>query len=67
MIQWLILHAPNAGGPGLIPGQGTRFRMPQLKISHSHFTIKTLLSSFNGPEAGGPELTDKKVKERERG
>ena len=67
MIQWPRLHAPNAGGPGLIPGQGTRFHMPQLKISHSHATIKTLLRSFNGPEPSGPELTDKKVKERERG
>ena len=24
MIQWLRLHATNAGGAGLIPGQGTR-------------------------------------------
>ena len=30
MDQWLRLRAPNAGGPGLIPGQGTRSRMPQL-------------------------------------
>ena len=26
-----------------------------------------VLRSFNGPEPGGPESTDKKVKERERG
>ena len=32
MVQWLRLHAPNAGGPGSIPGQGTRSHMPQLKI-----------------------------------
>ena len=25
MVQWLRLHAPNAGGPGSIPGQETRF------------------------------------------
>ena len=24
MVQWLRLHAPNAGGIGLIPGQGTK-------------------------------------------
>ena len=24
MVQWLRLHAPNAGGPDLIPGQGTK-------------------------------------------
>ena len=29
--QWLRLQAPNAGGLGLIPGQGTRSRMPQLR------------------------------------
>ena len=31
VVQWLRLHAPNAGGPGSIPGQGTRSRMPQLR------------------------------------
>ena len=31
VVQWLRLHAPNAGGLGLIPGQETRFHMPQLK------------------------------------
>ena len=23
-VQWLILHVPNAGGVGFIPGQGTK-------------------------------------------
>ena len=32
MIQWLRFHAPNAGGPGLISGQGTRSHMLQLKV-----------------------------------
>ncbi|TEA39728.1 hypothetical protein DBR06_SOUSAS3410210, partial [Sousa chinensis] len=32
VVQWLRLQAPNAGGPGSIPGQGTRSYMPQLKI-----------------------------------
>ena len=31
--QWIRLCAPNAGGPGSIPGQGTR--------SHMHATTKT--------------------------
>ena len=31
VVQWLRLRAPNAGGWGLIPGQGTRSRMPQLR------------------------------------
>ena len=30
--QWLRLRAPNAGGLGSIPGQGTRAHVPQLKI-----------------------------------
>ena len=32
--QWLKLHAPNAGSPGSIPGQGTRSCM--------HATTKSL-------------------------
>ena len=33
VVQWLRLCVPNAGGPGWIPGQGTRSYMPQLKVS----------------------------------
>ena len=29
VVQCLRLHAPNAGGLGLIPGQGPRSHMPQ--------------------------------------
>ena len=31
VVQWLRFHAPNAGGLGWIPGQGTRACMSQLK------------------------------------
>ena len=31
MVQWLRLCAPNAEGPGSIPGQGTRSRVLQLR------------------------------------
>ena len=34
-VQWLRLHAPKAGAPGSIPGQGTRRHMPQLKTQGS--------------------------------
>ena len=34
VVQWLRLHAPNAGGPGSIPGQGTR--------SHMHAATKKI-------------------------
>ena len=32
VVQCLRLHAPNARGPGLIPGQGTRPHMLQLRV-----------------------------------
>ena len=31
MVQWLRLSAVNPGGPGLIPGQGTKSSMPPLR------------------------------------
>ena len=37
--QWLRLHAPNAGGLGSIPGQGTRSHMHAATKS-SHATTK---------------------------
>ena len=33
VVQWLWLHAPNAGDPGSITGQGTRSHMLQLRPS----------------------------------
>ena len=32
MVQWLRLHAPNAGALGSILGQGTRSHMPQVTV-----------------------------------
>ena len=32
VVQWLRRHTPSAGGTGLIPGQGTKSLMPQLKM-----------------------------------
>ena len=32
VVQWLRLLDPSAGGPGLIPGQGTNFHMSQLRV-----------------------------------
>ena len=31
VVQWLRIQGPNAGSLGLIPGQGTRSLMPQLR------------------------------------
>ena len=35
MVQWLRPHAPNAGDPGSIPGQGTRSHLAQLEVPHA--------------------------------
>ena len=32
MVQWLRLHVPNAGGPALIPDQGTAAHNAAAKI-----------------------------------
>ena len=32
VVQWLRSQAPKAGGPGSIPGRGTRSHMPQLRV-----------------------------------
>ena len=40
--QWLRLHAPDTGGPGSIPGQGTRSHVPQLKIPHASMKTEDL-------------------------
>ena len=32
VVQWLRLYAPNAGGPGSVPGWGTRSLKLQLKL-----------------------------------
>ena len=32
VVQWLRFYAPDAAGWGLIPGQGSRSHMPQLKM-----------------------------------
>ena len=45
VVQWLRLHAPNAGGPGWIPGQGTRSHMPQLMTLTA--TAKTQCNHIN--------------------
>ena len=45
MVQWLGLCTPSAGGPGSIPGQGTRAHMLQLKILDA--TTKTQHSQMN--------------------
>ena len=51
MVQWLRLHTPNAGGPGVIPGQGTvsdmlQPRVPMLQQKILHAVTKTQCSQI---------------------
>ena len=71
--QWLRFRTPSAGAPGLIPGQGTRshmpqlrVRMPQLKIPHTATKIppaatKTGCSQINKEKFFLKELLLKNV------
>ena len=48
MVQWLRLPTPNAGGLGLISGQGTRshtlqLRVGMLRLKIPHVAIKKIL------------------------
>ena len=43
VVQWLKLCTHNAGGPGLIPGQGTRSLMLQLRLSTAKQVSKYFL------------------------
>ena len=45
MVQWLRLYSSNAGGPGSIPGQGTRSHIQQLSIPHAE--MKNRQSQIN--------------------
>ena len=44
--QWIRLHTPSAGGPDLIPGQGTRSHRHAATKS-SHATAKTWCNQIN--------------------
>ena len=45
VVQWLRLHAPNAGGLGSIPGQKTKTPNPMDQLS-PHATMKTQQGQF---------------------
>ena len=47
MVQWLRLHAPNAGGLSLIPGQGTRFWHATTKNSNARTKDSSFLSEYS--------------------
>ena len=64
MVQWLRLRAPNTGGPGSIPGQGTRFHMLRLKVCMSQLKRKKKKASgdvvglpYRGRQTNTPHQT----------
>ena len=48
VVQWLRPRAPNAGGPGSIPAQGTRSHMHAITKS-SHAATKSLHAATKEP------------------
>ena len=47
VVQWLRLHIPNAGGLGLIPGQGSRSHMLQLRIQNPKMGFSLNMDSID--------------------
>ena len=59
VVQWLRLHAPNAGGLSSIPSQGTRSHMQATKSSHAtakilHAAVKTQDSVCHNQDPAQP-------------
>ena len=72
VVQWLGVRAPNAGAPGLIPDQGTRSFMAQLRAgtarekridernsSRHHFTVCSSFPKFKCLNDQGKETPRK--------
>ena len=56
VVQWLRLHAPSVGRPGLIPGQRTRIHTLQLKRDPIPYaaTKKTLMPKCHNEDPAQP-------------
>ena len=52
MVQWLRLGSPDAGDPGLMPGQGTRYHTAQLRVG----SLVVQWLRLGSPNAGDPGL-----------
>ena len=65
--QWLRLHTPNAGGLGLIPGQGTRSCMLKLRVGMPHLKIPHVArKSLSATTKTNAMQSKKKRKEKKR-
>ena len=50
VVQWLTIFTPNAGGPGSIPGQGTRYHVLQLRVHMLKLKILHETMKIEDPE-----------------
>ena len=64
VVQWLSLHAPNAGGLGLVPSQGTRAHMPQLRVLTPQLKDTTCPSEDRRSHNSEPVQPKEKEKKR---
>jgi len=46
VVQCRILCPPKAGDLGLIPGQGTRFHMPQVKDAACYLAVLSKINKY---------------------
>ena len=58
VVQWLRLHAPNAGGSGSIPGQGARTHIPQLRVCMLRLKISRAAVQMGHPVCGTAKTRD---------
>ena len=61
MVQWLRLHAPNAGGTSSIPGQGTKIphatqlSQKKKKILNTYLAYQFRLANMDNAYDGKPK------------
>ena len=56
VVQWLRICVPNSWGRGLIPGQGTRFLMPQLRPDTAKKKKKKSLAGYQQAKSSNIEI-----------
>ena len=64
VIQWLRIRAPNAGGSGSIPGQGTRSHMPQASICMLQWKIPCAATKTRWSQISKINVKKEKMKKK---
>ena len=55
VVQWLRLCSPSAGGPGSIPGQGTKIAT-KTQLGQNKNKYKKIISVYEKPQKKNDEL-----------